>query len=61
MTWFVLIIWFEGGELADVQVNLPFPSLKSCGAAIQPIESLYLSLDISASYHCVAIELGEPA
>lgn len=61
MTWFVLIIWFEGGKLADVQVNLPFPSLETCGQAIEPIRDIYESLDIQASYHCVPVPTGEPA
>lgn len=53
MTWFALIIWFDGGPLDELQFVLPFPSLEACSAAIIKVETIYANLDMQASYHCV--------
>jgi len=59
MSWFVLIIWFDGGDLDELQFALPFPSLEACSAAIPKIEVIYANLDLQATYHCSPV--GAPS
>lgn len=53
MKWYILIIWFYGGELDLLQVGLPFPSVEDCGLAIPQVERIYANMKIDATYHCV--------